>query len=101
MIMEETHDEVITRKHLPRVGQTVRNKKYSTLWRVIEKKEVWQNTSDDPETGEPRIIPAIYLTYWRVKDGQRQGIGKMLGYAYTLHDNTLFKTIQSPLRTAE
>ena len=27
--------------------------------RVIEKKEVWLNTSDDPETGDYRVIPAI------------------------------------------
>jgi hypothetical protein len=86
--MEETHDDVIRQKHLPRVGQTVRSKKYGTLWRVIEKKEVWQNTSDDPETGKPRLMPAIYLTYWKIKKGELQGIGKMLGYSYTLHDNT-------------
>lgn len=86
--MHETHDDVINRKHLPRVGQTVRSKKFSTLWRVIEKKEVWQNTSDDPETGQPRLLPAIYLTYWRIKAGGSPGIGKMLGYAYTLHDST-------------
>jgi hypothetical protein len=88
MVMEETHDDVIKQKHLPRVGQTVRSKKYATLWRVIEKKEVWQNTSDDPETGEPRLMPAIYLTYWQIREGVQQGIGKMLGYAYTLHDTT-------------
>ena len=86
--MEETHDDVIRQKQLPRVGQTVRSKKYGTLWRVIEKKEVWQNTSDDPETGKPRLMPAIYLTYWKIKKGELQGIGKMLGYSYTLHDNT-------------
>ena len=86
--MEETHDDIISQKHLPRVGQTVRSKKYATLWRVIEKKEVWQNTSDDPKTGAPRMVPAIYLTYWKIKKGERQGIGKMLGFAYTLYDNT-------------
>jgi len=86
--MEENHDDVIRQKKLPRVGQTVRSKKYGTLWRVIEKKEVWQNTSDDPETGNPRLMPAIFLTYWKIKKGELQGIGKMLGYSYTLHDNT-------------
>ena len=59
--MAETHNDVIRDKHLPRVGDTVRSKKYKTLWRVIEKKEVWLNTSDDPETGDCRVIPAIYL----------------------------------------
>jgi hypothetical protein len=86
--MIETHDEVIREKHLPRVGDTVRSKKFKTPWRVIEKKEVWLNTSDDPETGDLRAIPAIYLCYWRVKEGKQPGIGKMLGYAYSLHDNT-------------
>jgi hypothetical protein len=86
--MKETHDGVIRAKRLPRVGQTVRSRKHGTLWRVIEKKEVWQSTSDDPETGDPRLLPAIQLIYWRVQKEKQPGIGKMLGYAYTLHDNT-------------
>ncbi len=90
--MRETHDDVIRVKHLPRVGQSVRSRKHGTSWRVIEKKEVWLNTSDDPLTGACRVItamiPAIYLCYWRVQEGRQPGIGKMLGYAYSLHDNT-------------
>ncbi len=86
--MAETHDEVMLQKNLPRVGQTVRNKKYKTLWRVMEKREVWQQTEDDPSTGKPRMVPAVYLSYWKVQEGVIPGIGKMLGYAYTLHDNT-------------
>ena len=86
--MEETHMDIIMQKNLPRVGQTVRSKKYGTLWRVIEKKEVWQNTSDNPQTGKPRLMPAFQLTYWQIRKGVQPGIGKMLGYAYTLHDNT-------------
>jgi len=89
--MMETHDDVLREKHLPRVGQTVRSKKYGTLWRVMEKREVWQDTSDDPETGDPRMIPAIYLCYWKIRPGVLPGIGKMMGYAYTLHD-TSFET---------
>ncbi len=83
-----THDEVMRQKSLPNVGQIVRSKKYGTLWRVMEKREMWQNTEDNPQTGEPRMVPAVYLAYWRVKKGVLPGIGKMLGYAYTLHDNT-------------
>jgi len=86
--MLETHDEILKQKKLPRVGQNVRNKKYGTLWRVMEKREVWQNIPDDPETGEPRLVPAIQLTYWKMKPGETPGIGNMHGYAYTLHDNT-------------
>jgi hypothetical protein len=81
--MNETHDDIIREKKLPRVGDTVRSKKYGTLWRVIEKKEAWQNTED-----LSRAVPAIYLCFWRLKEGQLPGYGKMLGYSYTLHDNT-------------
>lgn len=86
--MQETHDDVMREKHLPRVGDTLRSKKYGTLWRVIEKKEGWRNTSDDPKAGDFRVIPAIYLCYWRVQEGKPPGFGKMLRYAYSLHDNT-------------
>jgi hypothetical protein len=86
--MDESHDDIIKVRNLPRVGQTVQSRSHGTLWRVIEKKEVWQNTSDDPETGDPRLLPAIHLTYWKIQKGVLPGIGKMLGYTYTLHDNT-------------
>jgi hypothetical protein len=86
LVMKETHDDVIREKKLPRVGQTVRSKRYSTLWRVTEKREVWQDTSDDPETGQPRLLPAIFLAYAQVKRGKFTG--KKLGYDYTLNDNT-------------
>jgi hypothetical protein len=81
--MNETHDDIIREKKLPRVGDTVKSSKYGTLWRVIEKKEVWQNTVD-----LNRVVPAIYLCFWRIKEGQQPGYGRMLGYAYTLYDNT-------------
>ena len=84
----ERHEDVMRQKKLPRVGQIVRSKQYGTLWRVLEKREVWQATGDDPRTGTPRLLPAIYLAYWRVQEGVMPGIGKMLGYAYTLHDTT-------------
>ncbi len=54
--MEETHDDAIKEKRLPRVGQIVRSRKYGTLWRVIEKKEVYQNAADDLETEQPRQL---------------------------------------------
>jgi hypothetical protein len=88
MGMRASHETVFKQKNLPNVGQIVRSKKYGTFWRVMEKREVWQHTEDDPVTGEPRMLPAIYLAYWRVREGVLPGIGKMLGYAYTLHDNT-------------
>ncbi len=81
-------EEIIQEKGLPRVGQTVRSKDYGTLWRVLEKKEIWQTIGDDPVTKEPRMVPAIYLCYWRIQEENPPGVGKMMGYTYTLYDNT-------------
>jgi hypothetical protein len=86
--MNHSHDDVIREKKLPRLGQTVRSRKYDTLWRVMEKREVWQSTVDDPSSGKSRLTPAIYLSYWKIRKGVLPGIGKMLGYAYTAYDNT-------------
>jgi hypothetical protein len=86
--MNHSHDDVIREKKLPKLGQTVRSKKYGTLWRVMEKKEVWQSTVDDPSSGKSQLTPAIYLSYWKIKRGVLPGIGKMIGYAYTIYDNT-------------
>ncbi len=84
----QDYQKIVKEKKLPSVGQTVRSKKYGTLWRVMEKKEVWQNIDPDPKTGEYRMIPAIYLSYWKVQDGVMPGVGKMMGFLYTLNDNT-------------
>ena len=86
--MQYTHDEVFRQKKLPGVGQIVRSRKHGTLWRVMEKREIWQNAVGDSQSGFPRLLPAIYLAYWRVEKGVLSGLGKMLGYSYTLHDNT-------------
>jgi hypothetical protein len=81
-------EEIIQEKGLPRVRQTVRSKDYGTLWRVMEKRELWQAIADDPQTGQPRLTPAIYLSYWKIQEGRRPGVGKMMGFTYTLYDNT-------------
>lgn len=81
--MPETHDDVIKEKKLPRVGDTVKSKKYGTLWRVIEKKEVWENTSD-----LLHLVPGICLSYRKIEQGKTPATGRMLSYAYTLHDTT-------------
>ncbi len=84
----EEYQTIMREKKLPSVGQTVKSKKYGTLWRVMEKKEVWQNIDPDPKTGEPRMIPAIYLSYWKIQEGAMPGVGKMMGFLYTLYDNS-------------
>lgn len=82
------YDEIIQKKGLPSVGQQVKSKKYGTIWRVMEKREVWENIDNDPDTGEMRMIPAIYLSFWKVQEGKMPGTGKMMAFNYTLYDNT-------------
>jgi hypothetical protein len=98
---QPTHDDVNAQKNLPRVGQTVRNKKHGTLWRVMEKREVWQNIPDDPQAGQQRLVPAIYLMFWEVQEGTTPGIGILRGHAYTLYDNSFeanWDIVESPSR---
>jgi hypothetical protein len=46
------YDEIIKEKGLPSVGQEVRSKKHGTVWRVMEKREVWENIEPDPKSGD-------------------------------------------------
>jgi hypothetical protein len=82
------YEEIIRAKGLPNVGQLIRSKKYHTIWRVMEKREVWQPLEDDPVTREPRWTYAIYLSFWRVQRNMEPGMGKTMGFLYTLQDET-------------
>ncbi len=82
------YDEIMQQKGLPSVGQEVRSKKHGTIWRVMEKREIWENIDPDPKTGESRMVPAISLSFWRVREGKMPGVGKMMAFTYTLYDNT-------------
>ena len=61
---------------------------YNTYWRVMEKREIWQHTANSPQSGKSDLLPIIYLAFWKVQKGVMPGVGKMLGYTYTLYDNT-------------
>ena len=84
----QEYQEIIRQKGLPRLGQTVRSKKHGAVWRIMEKKEAWRHIAPDPQNGAPRMVPCIYLLYWKVEEGTPPGIGRMMGYEYTLYDNT-------------
>ncbi len=84
----EEYDEIMRRKGLPNVGQLVRSKKYNTIWRVLEKRETWHSEGEDPVTKGPRWTYAIYLNFWKVQRNTEPGLGKTMGFLYTLHDNT-------------
>jgi len=48
----------------------------------------WENIDPDPVTKESRMIPAVYLSFWHIQEGAMPGVGKMMGFTYTLYDNT-------------
>ena len=74
----------LSQKGTARVGQTVRSKDYATLWCVMEEKEVWQTIADDPQTEETSMVPAIYLSCWKIQVETPPGVGRMMGFIYTL-----------------
>jgi len=86
--------EIIRRKGLPDAGKTVRSKAHGTLWRVVEKREVWQNTEPDEKSGDAHMVPAFYRTCRRQQEGVRPGAGRMPGYL-TLFMTTSLKQVGS------
>ena len=69
---------------LPRVGERVRSKRFGTVWKIIEEKEVWLNNLDEPETGahlsDP--TPAIHLRFWKEAGSRAPGKGKTQSHRY-------------------
>ena len=82
------YEAIMRRKGLPNVGQLVRSKKYNTIWRVLEKREAWHSEREDPVTKEPRWTYAIYINFWKVQMNMEPGLGKTMGFLYTMDDNT-------------
>ena len=78
--------EIKEQQRLPRVGQSVKSKKFGTVWKVIEEKEVWIDAGRCPgiETEGSHLIPAVYLRFWKPESGQSPGQGKTMEHLYTL-----------------
>ena len=75
-----TGDRMIFRQNsFPKTGEVVRCRKSGALWRIMER-EVWQKVEEDPLTGESRIVPFLYFSFWRIQDGVPPRVGEMLGY---------------------
>ncbi len=66
--------------NLPRVGERVRSKRYNTIWKVIEEKEVWLQS--------PNPVPAIYIRYWKEDSASGPGTGKTLSHNYGPSDTS-------------
>jgi NhaP-type Na+/H+ or K+/H+ antiporter len=73
---------------LPHVGERVRSRHSSRIWKVIEEKEVWLEEPSAAGSSEdaPRLIPAIYLRYWGEETSEEEGKGKTLSFHYTQKD---------------
>jgi NhaP-type Na+/H+ or K+/H+ antiporter len=68
---------------LPRVGQRVRHRRHSTVWKVIEEKEVWVAGSGE---GVPAQVPALALRFWKIND--QAGRGKTYSHRYSPGDRS-------------
>ena len=76
---------------LPRVGEKVRNKKYGTVWKIIEEKEVWLEVAEAEEL-EGGPSPAIYLRFWKPESASGPGKGKTVEHRYSFMDSSFHAT---------
>ncbi|MHC1728366.1 MAG: cation:proton antiporter [Syntrophobacteraceae bacterium] len=77
---------------LPRVGERLRSKQHGTVWKVIEKKEIWlHGDSSSSGSGEAGRVPAIYLRYWREETSKGPGRGKTMAFEYSIRDRSFDK----------
>jgi NhaP-type Na+/H+ or K+/H+ antiporter len=74
---------------LPRVGARVHHKTRGTVWKVIEEKEVWME-APAPGGGPPSLAPAIYLRFWKPREGRAPGTGKTMSHRYTPGDYSFY-----------
>ena len=73
------YEEIFSQNSFPKTGEVVRCRKSGTLWRIMER-EVWQKVEEDPLTGQSRIVPFFYFSFWLIQDGVLPRVGEMLGY---------------------
>ncbi|MFZ0728030.1 MAG: cation:proton antiporter, partial [Desulfobacterales bacterium] len=69
---------------LPRVGERVLSKRFGTVWKVIEEKEIWLPAPAGVSSADP--IPAVSLRYWKESSNRGPGSGKTLSYRYSRID---------------
>ena len=74
---------------LPRVGEKIRSKKYGTIWKIIEEKEVWVDTPG-AEWKESEPMPAIYLRFWHPLSSNSPGKGRTMEYRYSFVDTSFY-----------
>jgi len=80
--------EVRERLGLPHVGERVRNKRFDTLWKVVEEKEVWLEPPANSGLleGRPEFVPAIHLHFLRECSNNSPQKKKSVSYRYSSQD---------------
>jgi NhaP-type Na+/H+ or K+/H+ antiporter len=73
---------------LPHVGERIRSKRSNVVWKVIEQKEIWseQPAAAGDTHDSPRMVPAIFMRYWREDNSTGPGKGKTISYRYSQED---------------
>jgi NhaP-type Na+/H+ or K+/H+ antiporter len=82
--------ELRERLGLPRVGERILNKRFGTLWKVIEEKEIWMKDGvrpDEAQASEERI-PAVQFRYWKEDTSKGPGTGKTISCRYSQKDTS-------------
>jgi NhaP-type Na+/H+ or K+/H+ antiporter len=75
---------------LPRVGERVVSRRYNTVWKVIEEKEIWleKSCASDDSKEITTLVPSIEVRFWKEDSGDGPGTGKTLSYRYSLNDSS-------------
>ena len=72
---------------LPSVGSRLRNKKDDSIWKVIEKKEVWIKENESAMNKEhSSTVPAILLRLWHEESSESPGTGKTESHRFSAVD---------------
>ncbi len=87
MMVNETHTDLVEKMHLPRVGDIIKHKKFGSFWKVMEERDVWETIEDDPDTGEPRMVPAVAMRICQLEDGTVPDNSRCISHAYNLHED--------------
>jgi hypothetical protein len=87
---EYTFKDLRRKLGIPHVGERVRSKRFGTVWKVIEQKEMWIPDTANPRSPDKAVplqrTPAIFVRYWREDTSPGPGRGKTLSCRYTPDD---------------
>ena len=71
---------------LPRVGERLRSKRFDTVWKVIEEKEIWINPPEGATHRNPHPVPAVMIRLWKEDSATGPGKGRTQTHCYSRLD---------------